>query len=179
MPGTVGAIDPGCFFDPAHLRGLDLRARSSFETMGCAGGPMMSSPLRDDRRIHERPPGRGVPIPRRELEMQYVISVLDTGTGSGTDAEMAAIDAFNDSLEAEGRLVLLGGLAAPGTAAVLDNREGAGIVTDGPFVELAEYVSGLWIVEAADRETALRLAAEGSRACNRRVELRAFLSPEG
>jgi hypothetical protein len=107
--------------------------------------------------------------------MQYMISVLDNGTGTGSEAEMAAIDAFNDSLEAEGRLVFLGGLAAPGAATVLDNRGGGGMVSDGPFVELAEYVSGLWIVEAADRETALRLAAEGSRACNRKVELRPFL----
>ena len=108
--------------------------------------------------------------------MHYMISVLDTGTGTGTEAEMAAIDAFNDSLEAEGRLVLLGGLAAPREAAVLDNREGKGIVTDAPFAELSEYVSGLWIVEAADRGTALRLAAEGSKACNRKVELRAIMS---
>jgi hypothetical protein len=108
--------------------------------------------------------------------MQYVISVLDTGTGTGTEAEMAAIDAFNDSLEAEGRLVLLGGLAAPRNATVLDNRDGKGMVTDGPFAELAEYVSGLWIVEAADRATALRLAAEASKACNRKVELRPFTS---
>jgi hypothetical protein len=107
--------------------------------------------------------------------MQYVISVLDNGTGTGTDEEMAAIDAFNDSLEAEGRLVFLGGLAAPRTATVLDNRNGQGMVVDGPFVELSEYVSGLWIVEAADRETALRIAAEGSKACNRRVELRQFM----
>jgi len=108
--------------------------------------------------------------------MKYMISVLDDGTGTGTEAEMAAIDAFNDSLEAEGRLVLLGGLAAPRDAVVLDNREGKGIVTEGPFAELTEYVSGLWIVEAADRDTALRLAAEGSRACNRKVELRAVLT---
>ena len=108
--------------------------------------------------------------------MQYLISVLDDGTGTGTEAEMAAIDAFNDALEAEGRLVFLGGLAAPSAATVLDGRDGQGIVTAGPFVELTEYVSGLWIVEAADRETALRLAAEGSKACNRRVELRPFLS---
>jgi hypothetical protein len=108
--------------------------------------------------------------------MQYMISVLDSGAGTATEAETAAIDAFNDGLEAEGRLVLLGGLAAPSTATVLDHRAGAGIVTEGPFAELSEYVSGLWIVEAADRDTALRLAAEGSRACNRRVELRAFMS---
>jgi hypothetical protein len=33
----------------------------------------------------------------------------------------------------------------------------------------------IWIVETDDLETARRLASAGSRACNRRVELRPFL----
>nr|WP_243738797.1 hypothetical protein [Microcella frigidaquae] len=37
-----------------------------------------------------------------------------------------------------------------------------------------QYVSGFWIIEAPDRDAALALAAEGSRACNRVVELRPF-----
>lgn len=39
------------------------------------------------------------------------------------------------------------------------------MVTDGPFVEIQEYIGGLWIVEAANLDVALRLASEGSRAC--------------
>ncbi|MBB5616808.1 hypothetical protein BJ959_000304 [Chryseoglobus frigidaquae] len=35
-------------------------------------------------------------------------------------------------------------------------------------------MSGFWIIEAPDRDAALALAAEGSRACNRVVELRPF-----
>lgn len=37
------------------------------------------------------------------------------------------------------------------------------------------YLSGLWIIEVPDEAAALALAAEASRACNRRVEVRAFL----
>ncbi|MEI2826295.1 MAG: hypothetical protein V9F04_07715 [Dermatophilaceae bacterium] len=37
------------------------------------------------------------------------------------------------------------------------------------------YLSGLWIVDVPDETAALTLAAEASRACNRRVEVRAFL----
>jgi hypothetical protein len=49
------------------------------------------------------------------------------------------------------------------------------VLTDGPYVETKEYVVGFWIVEAPDLDVALRLAAEGSRACNRKIELRPFL----
>jgi hypothetical protein len=59
---------------------------------------------------------------------------------------------------------------------VVDSRgAGEAVVTDGPFVESKEYLAGFWIIEAADLDVALRLAAAGSRACNRRVEVRPFL----
>ena len=45
----------------------------------------------------------------------------------------------------------------------------------GPFVESKEYLAGFWIMEAADLDVALKLAAEGSRACNRKIEVRPFL----
>ena len=45
-------------------------------------------------------------------------------------------------------------------------------LTDGPFVETKEYVAGFWIIEAPDLDVALRLATQGSKACNRRVEVR-------
>jgi hypothetical protein len=47
--------------------------------------------------------------------------------------------------------------------------------TDGPFLESKEYLAGFWIMEAADLDVALKLAAEGSKACNRKIEVRPFL----
>ena len=47
--------------------------------------------------------------------------------------------------------------------------------TDGPFAETKEYLAGFWIIEAADLDVAPKLAAEGSKACNRKVEVRPFL----
>ncbi len=88
---------------------------------------------------------------------------------------MAAIDAFNEGLERDGHWVFAGGLEAPASAMVLDNRSGELSVTDGPHHEAAEYVSGMWIIEAPDLDTARTIAAEGSRCCNRKVEVRAFL----
>jgi hypothetical protein len=107
--------------------------------------------------------------------MQYLVSVIADKADSGTPEEMAAIDVFNDKLQAQGHWVFAGGLGAPDTATVIDNRGERPLLTDGPFVESKEYLAGFWIMEAADLDVALKLAAEGSRACNRRVEVRPFL----
>jgi hypothetical protein len=105
--------------------------------------------------------------------MNYVISVLfDEHSTEATDAEATAIDAFNDTLRAQGHWVYANGLASPEASTVIDNRGGRRLVTDGPFAETKEWVAGLWIIEAPDLDVALALAAEGSRACNRKVELR-------
>lgn len=107
--------------------------------------------------------------------MQFLISVIDDTTGSATPEEMASIDAFNERLVADGHWVFAGGLSAPADAVVIDDRDGAALFSDGPFVETKEYVAGFWIIEAADLATARELAAAGSRHCNRRVELRPLL----
>lgn len=106
---------------------------------------------------------------------QYLMSVLDDTPGSATPEEMVAIDAFNEQLQAEGRWVFAGGLGAPSTATVVDGRKEDALFTDGPYLESKEYVAGFWIIVAPDLDAALRLAALGSKACNRRVELRPLL----
>lgn len=106
---------------------------------------------------------------------QYVMSVLTESTELATDEEMAAIDAFNARMRADGQWVFAGGLAAPSSSTVVDGRGGAPVFIDGPFLESKEFIIGFWIVEAAHLDGALRLAAEGSRACNRRIELRPVL----
>ena len=106
--------------------------------------------------------------------MQYLVSVIDDDTGFATPDELAAVAAFHDELRAGGHWVFAGGLGALDTATVIDNRGGQGFVTDGPFVESKEHLAGLWIIEAADLDVALALAAKASKACNRKVEVRPF-----
>jgi hypothetical protein len=107
--------------------------------------------------------------------MRYLFSVIFDNPGLATPDEQAAIDVFNDRLQAEGHWVFAGGLAAPGSATVIDNRGEEALFTDGPFVETKEFLAGFWIIEAPDLDVALKLAAEGSKACNRKVEVRPFL----
>ncbi len=113
--------------------------------------------------------------------MQYLVSVIDDGqavdkTDSAT--EMAAVEAFNDRLRAEDHWVFADGLAAPSTATVIDNRGAETVFTDGPFLESKEYLAGFWIMEAPDLDAVLKLAAEGSKHCNRKVEVRPFASED-
>lgn len=107
--------------------------------------------------------------------MQYLVSVIHDQPGLATPDEIAAIDAFNDRLQAEGHWVFAGGLASPSTATVVDNRGDDAVFTDGPFVESKEFLAGFWILEAPDLDVALKLATEGSKACNRKIEVRPFL----
>ena len=107
--------------------------------------------------------------------MQYLVSVIFDTADLATPEEQAAIDVFNDRLMAEGHWVFAGGLGAPSSATVIDNRGEEAMVTDGPFLESKEYLAGFWIMEAPDLDVALKLAAEGSKACNRKLEVRPFL----
>ena len=106
---------------------------------------------------------------------QYLMSVLTDTPNMATAEEDAAIDAFNEQLQAEGHWVFAGGLAAPSTATVVDGRDAEPVFTDGPYVESKEYIIGFWIINAPDLDVALRLAAAGSKSCNRRLELRPIL----
>lgn len=112
--------------------------------------------------------------------MKFLVSVIDTATNTGSGDEIAAIDAFNDALVANGHWIFAGGLSAPHEAVRFDNRDGAGITLDGPLHDPAtnaehEHISGFWLIQAPDIATARELAAQGSRACNRKVELRPLL----
>ncbi len=106
--------------------------------------------------------------------MQYLLSVIDDESTFATGDELAATGAFNERLRASGHWVFAGGLAPTNTATLVDNRTAEPVFSDGPFLESKEFLGGLWIIEATDLDVALAIAAEASRHCNRRVEVRPF-----
>jgi hypothetical protein len=106
--------------------------------------------------------------------MQYLFSVIHDQADLATPDEHAAIDVFNDRLRADGHWVFAGGLTFPDAATVIDNRGEETLVTDGPFLESKEYLAGFWVIEAPDLDVALKLASAGSKACNRKIEVRPF-----
>jgi len=110
---------------------------------------------------------------------QYLMSVHHAPEGPTLTPDeirqsYADTDAFNDELQASGQWVFAGGLAM--SATVVDGRGADVLITDGPYVETKEQLGGFWVVEAADLDEALDLAARGSKACRAAVEVRAFMA---
>lgn len=86
--------------------------------------------------------------------------------------------AFNERLEREGHFVFADGLEPAITATTVDGQGERPIVTDGPYLESKEHLGGFWVIEAADLDEALVLAAQGSKACRGKVEVRPFQSSD-
>jgi hypothetical protein len=96
------------------------------------------------------------------------------GSKEAMEAAFAATGAFNDKIKAEGYWVFGGGLARASTATVVDGQGQTPVMTDGPYLETKEVIGGFWVIEAPDLDVALKLAAEGSKACGGKVEVRPF-----
>ena len=96
------------------------------------------------------------------------------GSKEAMEEAFAATDRFNEKLRAEGYWVFAGGLQAAATATVVDGQGETPVMTDGPYLETKEVLGGFWVIEAPDLDVALRLAAEGSKACGGKVEVRPF-----
>src|ERR1700758_2023786 len=107
----------------------------------------------------------------------FAVHVVEGGPAPG-EADMqrmyAQVDAFNKDLMASGEWVFAGGLLPPDTATVVRAQGGKVVTTDGPFAESKEQIGGFWGVQAADLDAALAIAARGSEACRRPVEVRPF-----
>ena len=118
---------------------------------------------------------------------KYLLSVFGptepTTYGNYADKEemlraFADTGAFNDKLQAQGYFVYADGLESATTATVVDGRPDQPAITDGPYLETKEQIGGFWIVDAPDLDVALELAAEGSKACRGKVEVRPFQTEE-
>ena len=114
---------------------------------------------------------------------QYLMSVIHDWDNMGlTQEEMEKsweqTGRFNEELKQSGRWVFVGGLTHPSNATVVDGRKAEPIITDGPYAEVKEQLGGFWVVQAADLDEALDLAAKASAACMHPVEVRPFQGPD-
>ena len=108
--------------------------------------------------------------------MRFLINVIESiEKPAHSRQEIDAISTFNDEMVVAGQRVLAIGIASPDNSILIDNRDGDVKYINENFNDSSEYVSGIWIIDVPTREIALELAARGSKACNRRVELRPLL----
>ena len=67
--------------------------------------------------------------------------------------------ALTDALLDSGHLVTSAGLAPVEAAKQVTVREGATVATDGPFAEVKEHLAGFYLVDCADMDEAIGIAA--------------------
>lgn len=108
--------------------------------------------------------------------MKFLLSVIDfVERLPHSEEERQAIDQFNEKLESAGQRLLAAGIDSPNKSALFDFRVGHAEITEGPLIESDEIIAGFWVIEVENLEIARALAAEGSKSCNRKVELRPLL----
>lgn len=96
------------------------------------------------------------------------------GSKQAMEEAFAATGLFNDTLHTDGYWVFAGGLQSASTATVVDGQGETPVMTDGPYLETKEVIGGFWVIDAPDLDVALKLAAQGSKACRGKVEVRPF-----
>lgn len=84
------------------------------------------------------------------------------GPGAWTPEQFAALGAFMEKFNAElaesGEFVETRGLTAPVHARQVRVRDGAPVVTDGPYAETTEVLAGYWIVDCDSFDRATEIA---------------------
>ncbi|GAB2986090.1 YciI family protein [Amycolatopsis acidiphila] len=66
---------------------------------------------------------------------------------------------FIETIRESGELVSTEALGDPSASAVVRVRDGAPVVTDGPYLETKEYLGGYYLVDVENKERAYELAA--------------------
>ena len=80
-------------------------------------------------------------------------------------AHLQFMHRIDQELTESGEKVAGEGLAPPGQAKIVRaGKNGAPVVTDGPFPETKEFLAGYWIVEVDRPERAYEIAARASAA---------------
>ncbi|MGZ3587441.1 MAG: YciI family protein [Candidatus Limnocylindrales bacterium] len=110
--------------------------------------------------------------------MRYLLMIFDREVDAETTseaeaaAEMAAYNAFTQACVERG--LMRGGeaLEPSASATTVRVRDGETLVTDGPFAETKEQILGYYLLECADLDEALEMAAKIPGASRGAIEVR-------
>lgn len=107
--------------------------------------------------------------------MKYVLLICDDETASPSMAEIAADPAFkayDDEVDRRGTSLAGARLRPVAEARTVRVRDGETLVSDGPFAETKDFVGGIDIIECANLDEALAIAARHPYAHRGCVEVR-------
>jgi hypothetical protein len=125
------------------------------------------------RLFHERANDGAAPQGARSMKFMLLMNGTQTnfqtfGTMSMDDLKthVRFMKRFTEELQKTGKLVAAEGLdiSPKYTRIVRATKHGAPSVVDGPFAETKEFLAGYWIVQVADLDEAVAIAARASAA---------------
>jgi hypothetical protein len=120
--------------------------------------------------------------------MQYLILIYDEETANPSPEPpdpaiwgevLQAYNGYTEMLKETGAFVAGEALQPVTTATTLRQKEGQTITTDGPFAETKEGLGGFYLIEAADLDAALALAAQCPGIRFGSIEVRPVVDFEG
>jgi hypothetical protein len=88
------------------------------------------------------------------------------------EAVLAGCGGWTEDLDRQGRLHAAASLRPAAEATTVKVRDGEVLLTDGPFAETKDQIGGLSLIEAADLDEALELAAKHPWATVGQIEVR-------
>jgi len=100
---------------------------------------------------------------------------VDPAEEAEDEAGMAMLHELHRNLRAAGILVDVQRLRSVESATSVRVRDGQTEITDGPFAVTKESLAGYYLVECADLDEAIKVAAEHPMAVGGRLELRPFV----
>jgi hypothetical protein len=95
-------------------------------------------------------------------------------TGEETASMAPRTEAWLQEVEGRGVRTLGNRLAATTDATTVRVRDGEVVIADGPFAETKEFIAGFDILECADLDEAIEVAAKHPCAINGALEIRPF-----
>jgi hypothetical protein len=89
-----------------------------------------------------------------------------------SSARAAAFAAFQDKMEARGVLLGRERLRPTASSTTVRVRAGDVVIADGPFAETKEQIAGFYLVDCADLDEAIEVAAQNPAAQYGTIEVR-------
>jgi hypothetical protein len=104
--------------------------------------------------------------------MQYVLFICTDPDADPYDPALDDIEGWFEPLEAAGKHLAGDRLRPVEDATTVRVRGGERLITDGPFAETREWIAGFDVIEAADLDEAIDIAAGHPMARFGRIEVR-------
>ena len=104
--------------------------------------------------------------------MQYVLFICTDPAGEPYDEASDDVETWFTGLQERGKHLAGDRLRPVEDATTVRVRGGEKLVTDGPFAETREWIAGFDLVEAADLDEAVEIAAAHPMARFGRIEVR-------